>query len=317
MSCVELKDARTCVTAGSLGETMARTSLVTKFKDPATRPRIIVWGVVAIFGIAIFAVAVGFIGTSTRYFCGNPGCHKVQGDTMAAYAASSHANISCIACHEPVNATPIEFILAKVKSVGELPPTIANTYELPINKLSAYALSPEEMPSEKCTQCHSPNRLISTSPGIKIDHAVHEKEKITCATCHNRVAHNDAKAGVSLPGNALHADFMKMDACFRCHDLEGKRRAKGDCILCHPVGFELVPDTHREAGWLPKGHSEAANESMKEFGAAEVEAEELVKEGAPEDVAVAVEHCSTCHKDEFCSACHAKLSIGLKLSQKQ
>jgi hypothetical protein len=295
---------------------MRRISLVKMFKDPTTRPRFIVWVGVAIFAIAMFAVAIGFVGTSTRAFCGNPACHKVQGDTMAAYAASSHSEISCIACHEPVNANPIVFALAKVRSMGELGPTFGNTYELPLNKLSAYALSPKEMPSEKCTQCHSTNRLITANPGIIINHETHTKANITCATCHNRVAHNDAKAGVTLPGNVLHTDFMKMDSCFRCHDLEGKRRAPGECAGCHPKGFELKPETHRAAGWLPKGHSEAAGKSLKEFGAAEIEAEELVKEGAPKNVAVAVEYCSTCHKKEFCGACHDKLAAGLKVSQK-
>lgn len=296
---------------------MARRSLIGGFKDPVTRPRFIAWTGVVIFVLAIFAVAVGFVGTSTRWFCGNQGCHKVQSDTMAAYAASSHANISCIACHEPVNATPIEFVLAKMKSVGELPPTIANKYELPLNKGSAYALNPVEMPSEKCTQCHSANRLITAGPGIKIDHDVHTKAGVTCATCHNRVAHNDKAAGVKLPENKLHEDFMEMDACFRCHDLEGKRRAKGDCNLCHPIGFKLVPETHEAAGWLPKGHSEAASESLKKYGAAEVEAEDLIKEGAPKNVAVAVEHCSTCHKQQFCDDCHSKLAAGLKLTEKK
>jgi len=296
---------------------MARDSLVSLIKNKAARPRLIMWLGVVVFVIAIFAVSIGFIGTSTIWFCGNPGCHKVQGDTMDAYYASSHSQVSCIACHEPVNATPIEFIMAKVKSMGELPPTIGNTYELPINKLSAYALSPKEMPTEKCTQCHSPNRLFTTSGDVIIDHEVHNKANITCATCHNRVAHNDAKAGVKLPGNKLHTDFMKMDACFRCHDLEGKRRAKGDCALCHPKDFELKPETHNEAGWLPKVHAEAATESLIEYGAAEIHAEELVKEGVPENVAVAVEYCSTCHKKNFCSACHDKLAEGLKVPGKK
>jgi len=289
----------------------SRVSIIGRFRDPKTRPRAIVWLGMAIIGLAVFFVAVGVIGTSTKWFCANP-CHMVQSDTIASNEASVHANISCVACHEPANASPIVLVMAKVRSVGEVPPTVTGTYELPLNALSAYALNTHEMGSEQCTQCHSGKRKITPSPGIIIDHEAHEKEGVTCTTCHNRVAHNDAGIKMTLAGNRPHTDFMKMDACFRCHDLAGQRRAGGECKLCHPADFKLVPETHEEKGWLPNGHAEAAVESLKEFGAATVEAEDLVREGVSEDVAVPVEYCSTCHKKAFCDECHDKLAAGLK-----
>lgn len=294
---------------------MSRFSLIGGFRDPKTRPRYIVWFAVAIMGLAVFVVMGGMIGTSTVWFCSAP-CHKVQADTIAAYRASAHAQISCVACHEPANTNPIVVALAKAKSMAEIPPTVSNTYELPLNKLSAYALDEHEMGSKQCTQCHGKNRDITPSSGLIIKHEVHEKEGVTCTTCHNRVAHNDSAIQFTLAGNGLHEDFMEMDACFRCHDIEGKRRARGTCSLCHPKGFELVPETHG-AEWLPKAHSEAARESLREFGAAEVEAEELIHEGVSEKVAVAVEHCSTCHKKAFCAECHDKLAGALEVSRKK
>jgi len=293
---------------------MARRSLIGSFRDPVTRPRAIIWLGVAVLGLAMFVVMGGIIGTSIEWFCASP-CHKVQADTIAAYKASSHANIACVACHEPANANPLIIALAKAKSMGEIPPTVTNTFELPLNKLSGYALNTHEMGSKQCTQCHTDQRKITQSAGIIIDHKVHEEDGVTCTTCHNRIAHNDGAIKLTLEGNAPHENFMEMDACFRCHDLEGQRRAKGDCNLCHPAGFNLVPETHEAAGWLPKGHAEAAVESLTEYGVKKVEAEELVAEGVSEEVAVPVEHCSTCHKKAFCDECHAKLAEGLKVSK--
>jgi len=294
---------------------LSRTSLVGKFRDPSTRPRAIILTGVGVLVLAVLAVAGGVIATSTIWFCATP-CHKVQADTIASYEASSHSQISCMACHEPVNATPIQFAMAKLRSMGELPPTIMNKYELPLNKGSAYALNTREMGSKQCTQCHTTMRKVTPSAGVIIDHEAHAKDGVTCTTCHNRVAHNDEAIELKLPGNVKHEDFTKMDACFRCHDLEGERRAKGECNLCHTPEFALVPSTHAEVGWLPKGHANAATESLKKFGIATVEAEELVKEGVSEEVAVPVEHCSTCHKTSFCDTCHAKLADALRTAPK-
>jgi len=294
---------------------MARKGLIAGFADPVTRPRYIIWFGAAIMALALFVIFGGIIGTCTYWFCANP-CHKVQADTIAAYDASPHSKIECVACHEPVNANPVILLLAKAKSVGEIPPTVTNTFELPLNKLSGYALNAKEMGSKQCTQCHTKNRPITTSGDVIINHDVHEKEGVTCTTCHNRIAHNEKAITLSLPGNSMHEDFMEMDACFRCHDVEGKRRARGTCSLCHPKEFELVPETHAAAEWLPKGHAEAARESLTRFGEKKVEAEELVKEGAPENVAVAVEHCSTCHRQTFCAGCHDKLAAALEKTKR-
>jgi len=290
-------------------------SLIGGFRDPVTRPRYIIWFSVVILALALFVVFGGIIGTSTYWFCSVP-CHKVQADTIAAYNASSHAHVACVACHEPADGNPVVVLLAKAKSMAEVPPTVTNTFELPLNKGSAYALNTHEMGSTQCTQCHTDTRDITPGGGIIIDHEVHAKDNVTCTTCHNRIAHNDDAVEQKLPGNEKHQNFMKMDACFRCHDLEGKRRAPGKCSACHPKGFNLIPPMHESAEWLPKGHAEAATESLREFGAAEVEAEELVKEGVSEEVAVAVEYCSTCHKQSFCDACHAKLAASLGTKKK-
>lgn len=289
-----------------------------RFRNPfsgPSRPRAIIWTSVGLFVIAGIAVIAMFWATSTKWFCATP-CHSVQADTIAAYDASSHSKISCLACHEPVGAGPHILVLAKAKSALEVLTTLTGAYDLPLNAGSAYGLG-EEMKDEQCTQCHGTNRKITATKGVIIDHAVHTKNGVTCVTCHNRVAHNEENLTFTLAGNAKHADFEKMDACFRCHDIQNEGRAPGKCSTCHPTGFDLVPATHKSQEWMPAGHAEAAKEALKEYGKAELEAKKLVLEGIDKSLATPVEHCSTCHTRAFCKACHSKLGKVLEQAQKK
>lgn len=255
-----------------------------------------------------------FLATSNRAFCADA-CHKVQDDSIIAYEKSSHSEISCLACHERANANPIVFLLAKTRNLGELWKTATRTYTLPLNEGSALSLNVHEMASTQCTQCHSANRKITPSPGIIIDHAIHEKKGVTCTMCHNRIAHNEAGWELTLTGpdgkpNRKHPDFMKMDGCFRCHDLEGKKTAPGTCSLCHPKDFPLKPSNHLQAGFYQKygvssGHAELGVEDDKKFREASTEATRLIEEGVDAKLAEPVSYCSTCHvKSAFCDGCH-------------
>lgn len=253
------------------------------FKDPARRPRYIIWtGVAVLMLAAVMIVALGV--TSTRWFC-SEGCHKVQDDTIEAYERSTHANVSCMACHMPVNANPVIFILHKAEALGELYLTVRNDFELPLNGESHVALT---MSSTQCVQCHNmENRTATPSEGVKIDHAAHAEVNAACPVCHNRVAHyeggdwepklSDPKSGEK---SIKHASFMSMTACFRCHGLEKGAAAPGACSACHPADFELKPPSHREKEFFPGGHAELAKEKREEAAkAAEGEAE---GEGAKE-----------------------------------
>jgi cytochrome c7-like protein len=291
------------------------------FKDPVRRPRFIVWTFVVVFALAAFVVVM-LGATSTRWFCAEV-CHAVQDDTIRAYDVSSHSRISCMACHEPVNADTITFLFAKVKSGLEVIPTVADTFELPLNPGSALALKGgHEMGSQQCTQCHSTGREITPSEGIKIDHKVHADADIWCTVCHNRVAHNEVASPPTLihkgVKNVAHPNFMTMDACFRCHDLEGKvkmtgptaKAASGVCITCHPAGFELVPESHTAADWSIKAHGEAAREIDKKVGEEGAEAKKLAAEGIAPYLAAPVNECETCHVTaKFCDTCHERLRV--------
>ena len=145
-----------------------------------------------------------------------------------------------MACHMPVNANPVIFLIHKAEALGELAQTVTNSYELPLNAESEVALT---MTEDKCTQCHSPaTRKFTPSEGIKIDHKVHAEKAVTCTLCHNRTAHvEDFPLTLKNPEtgepNTKHADFMMMTACFRCHGQEEKAPAPGTCAACHPAGL--------------------------------------------------------------------------------
>lgn len=298
-------------------------------KNPGTRTRLTIWLGAGVLGLAaIVIVALG--ATSSYWFCAN-GCHKVQDDTITAYNHSSHSNVSCMACHMPVNANPVIFVLHKAEALGELYMTVTNDYELPLNGKSAVAL---EMKATQCTQCHNlDNRDVTPSKGVIINHKAHAEKGVACTVCHNRIAHKedfeltlkDPKTGET---NKKHANYMGMNGCFRCHTQDGPKvigasneggetmTAPGDCKLCHPKDFDLKPAYHKSTGFFPAGHAEKAGDVFKEVEVATEEAKEFKAElkqashGATEPVGAMiptmgeVNECKTCHKEQFCTDCH-------------
>ncbi len=286
------------------------------YKEPSRRPRFVIWTGVVLMALIGFVV-VALYATSTRWFCAQV-CHKVQDDAIMEYEASSHSEISCLACHMPVNADPVTFLIHKAEAgiLGGLH-TVTDTFIIPLNGASALAMEDRLMGEKQCVQCHSKNRKVTASPGIIIDHEVHEKNGVWCTLCHNRVAHpeegikfvtKDPKTGKMNPG---HPDFMKMDYCFRCHVLEGnpkpegKWQAPGACIACHTPDFDLKPASHKVKGFYPKGHAELAAEDHEKVVEEEAEAKVLEEEGIPKQLATPVSYCDTCHvREKFCTACH-------------
>ena len=294
------------------------------YKDPMRRPRYIAWTGAGVLVLALFVtIALGV--TSTNWFCAEA-CHKVQDDTIIAFNRSSHSELSCMACHMPVNADPITFLLHKTEALGELYLTATNQFELPLNPGSHLALDQSHMGSEQCTQCHDlERRNVTPSPGIVIDHAVHADAEIHCTVCHNRVAHvEDFELTLTDPQtgepNQPHEDFMLMTACYRCHTLTDESVsgivATGECEACHTPDFQLMPANHLQPGFYEpfgesSGHAQMANEDHEEY----TEARRHLDEPHPDDPmaeqlehlppVAAVGYCQTCHIERvFCDGCH-------------
>lgn len=283
--------------------------LVNAFTDPAVRPRTLVWTAVALVGLMVLAT-VGVVGTSSNWFCTQP-CHIVHYDNTLAFEAGSHVNVSCVACHEPVNGGPLTFIRMKIEVLPDLFATVFRTFHLPMNEGSAIAL---EMTDEYCTQCHNlDTRVVTSSEGIVIDHAAHSGQGVTCPTCHNRVAHPEEDVEYVLEGDKKHENWMSMDACFRCHSQEAGAKAPGRCTACHPAGFDLLPASHETSAWAPaqgrrSEHGIAATEEASRVAQATAWAEGLEKVEAVSPLEVLYEQtintCYTCHERQYCVDCH-------------
>ncbi|PKQ16649.1 MAG: hypothetical protein CVT67_04460 [Actinobacteria bacterium HGW-Actinobacteria-7] len=286
------------------------------FTNPSTRPRAIVWTGVALMAFLI-VWAAGLDGTSTYWFCTAP-CHIVHDDNTLAYQQSTHTNVACVACHEPVNTNPLHLTLLKIEVAPDAITTIRKTFELPMNDRDYVAL---EMRSEQCTQCHNmPNRTFTPQSGLLIDHAVHAKNNIQCTMCHNRVAHPEEDIKLVLAGDKKHENWMTMDGCFRCHS-RVKKDAKtppGTCTACHTDDFKLTPPSHDKKSWYTLyGDSSAHSKAAKEESATIAEALKLAAEpeGTSADVdentsvlsvksSSEVNSCYTCHAPSFCADCH-------------
>lgn len=306
-------------------------------KDPAKRTRAIIWLFVAVIAIgALYATSM--VVTSTTWFC-NDVCHNVHADNKKTYYAGVHSKVSCMACHYPPSLDPVRFALDRVDKLLDVYPTLAGTFEMPLNEYSRIALRTS---SDTCTQCHSSNRAPTPARGILIGHEAHAGSDISCTVCHNRVAHPE-KSAYTLPGNRHHEDFMTMRACFRCHGeaatVASDLKASGECATCHTESFDLTPASHRSAGgaWLtaPAGgasmHAAAANADAKEVEEATAEwnatSEHFLTKPArpimrligvdtepPLDLppAATVSECYSCHaRTTFCDPCHTRSGVAV------
>lgn len=290
------------------------TSLKSWFKS-STRPQRLMW--LGILIVAFLAFVLGSTtATSTNWFCTEP-CHNVHYDNTLTFNAGSHVMISCAACHEPFEGGLIAITLAKIEVAPDLIPTVLGTFPLPLNESHSVAF---EMDDELCTQCHSlETRKVNASYGIIIDHAAHTDRGITCASCHNRVAHPEEGIEYVQEGNRHHENWMTMDACYRCHSLEDGAEAPGECKACHTPGFDLVPATHDAAGWYAEfgessGHAAAYAQEASRVTQAEkwvAGLEEIHESAAPEDLGYeqTINTCYTCHTRQYCTDCHGGLEM--------
>lgn len=304
------------------------------FKNPISRPRAIIWtGVILVALCLSMVVVVGF--TSTTWFCSNM-CHITEDDAVSAWERSSHSEVSCISCHMPPGADPITFLMHKAAVLPELPMVVFKTFEMPHNARSHVALDPTIMPVAQCTQCHDlSKRAVTTSPGIIINHKAHDDANLTCTICHNRIAHDESgdweptlfDFTTNTP-SYKHEDFMKMDACYRCHRLaddgieaETPYKASGKCAVCHPADFDLKPASHKAENFLTDMHGKMSleevasvaksqenldthgDESPKDKESPEVKA----LEGVP--YSGVINSCYTCHTKKFCQDCHGGITM--------
>lgn len=266
-----------------------------RFKLPDLKDPQVKYKTTMYFGAAVIAVlfiaAVAIPTFSNPKFCNV--CHSQQPD-VTAWSKSSHSNVTCYGCH--VHPGLMNLIIEKAKAMSGIYYEISGNYELPINGESHYSV---ELPSEVCERCHNMKNLeVTPQKGMVMNHEVHEENGVSCAICHNRVAHgamnNQSGAGVKYNfgerKNHAYLNGLSHAGCFRCHTkkesklLEEKPEWKAPtaCDACHNKDWNL-PAGHG-AGFR-SSHGKLANSKGKEY-------------------------CYECHKkEEFCGECHEATSL--------
>ncbi|MHB9094892.1 MAG: cytochrome c3 family protein [Eubacteriales bacterium] len=151
------------------------------------------------------------------------GCHEMNPE-VATWQVSSHSKIPCTACHQ-------------VKPSDFQAQHDSQSFTKPIKMTDA-------IPSNVCEQCHSPNRVATTSGDLIIPHDRHAAAGVACVKCHAGVVHGKiAERGSAADGKyeSWDQDFAKKQAtmyyrepsmwtCIGCHrQLKVTRR----CGACH------------------------------------------------------------------------------------
>jgi hypothetical protein len=147
---------------------------------------------------------------------------------MDNWRKSTHARISCAACH--VNPGPMGFLIFAAKSIPAFYSQMIFGPK-PTNLLTVPDRS-------ACQKCHTGYRKVSTNGDLLIPHRAHvEVLKINCPTCHRNLVHSLNAQGFNKP---------EMSMCLKtCHD---GVKATNQCNKCHTR--KEVPDSHRRKDWL-------------------------------------------------------------------
>ncbi len=129
-------------------------------------------------------------------------------------SAHGQVNIACRSCH--VKPGFLNTALFKLNLYHEIYSQFSH------RKLKPWAVNRPTL--EACRECHSLNRVRSTSGDLKINHRIHvSKAKLKCTFCHNGVVHPGVgKLGKMNPPRKLCMECHKdqMSNCGYCHVIE-------------------------------------------------------------------------------------------------
>ena len=203
-------------------------------------------------GSALFVLSFGgifaFNAATNPIICAV--CHA-ESPAIESWSRSSHANITCAACHvnrglQGIASPSIWHFLAILKP-GE-------------KRLDPESLSQKSWRSVSgniCRRCHSPdNRRFTFRFGLKMDHGKHLENNIECMTCHNLAAHPLKKAQGFFPSKKeTRVDRLNMtEGCWRCHgknpdfrdpellaELPSGANPPTACLTCHSKLWQLRP----------------------------------------------------------------------------
>lgn len=162
--------------------------------------------------ITLLLAATSFFLTIPPTYC--KGCHQME-PYYDSWKVSTHGqvHITCVSCHVKPEFLPT--VLFKL-----------NFYRNIYGQLTHQKLRPLAIvtpPVKACRQCHSLNRVRSTSGDLKINHRIHvAKAKLKCTFCHSGVVHSGVgKLKKMNPPRKL---------CVECHQDQ-----MNNCSYCHVI----------------------------------------------------------------------------------
>ena len=232
--------------------------------------RKVVWPIIVLIVLAALLIFIGIPG----YFASQPSFYKGYTGFKTwheAWRASTHNKMVCIDCHTKPEL--LDETLFRVRLIKEF--------------YARFVLRPDKptifsKPSRAaCFKCHTLNKTVTTSLGLRIPHKTHltnKKVKVTnCLDCHSGLVHKKrpAKRNWIQP---------RMVTCLqsKCHN--GKQAPK-DCRTCHPPDFDLKPGYHRAAGFVTSAIGKVRSIHVRRY-----------KNNK--------EYCHMCHERAFCDDCH-------------
>jgi O-acetyl-ADP-ribose deacetylase (regulator of RNase III) len=155
---------------------------VINLNDQADRRKAIFFSIATFAVLLIMAIATyqatSFMETTT--FCGDT-CHTVMEPEKVAHDESSHARVTCTACHIGPGAE--WYVRSKITGIGQVLAVTFNTYERPI-PVPIQSLRPAE---STCEECHWPEQFHGNSLRVFPQYASDEKNTATIQTMVFRV----------------------------------------------------------------------------------------------------------------------------------
>lgn len=167
-----------------------------------------VWGTRIAFLILLFISING-----VYYYGSQPSvcrrCHS--GDLVSNIKKSTHANVSCLACHRSPG---VDGYAAQVFDYMRWLSQYAS-----LKEKNGYDVRVED---SACLRCHAEiTKKTVERWGVRARHIDLLQKGDRCVDCHNAVAHGKALAVVKEPS---------MDKCVDCHN---HKKVSADCDFCH------------------------------------------------------------------------------------
>ena len=257
-----------------------------------------IYGLVLPLFIFVSIIAMSFFVSIQSQFCAV--CHVME-PYVTTWKKTTHAKVSCYRCH--ADQGTLDWGIERTR---ELILTITNNYSEPLNKTSRLS---KHMSGSSCEGCHVIPKKLIHQDGIVISHGRHAIKKITCAYCHNRVAHRqvteiakksveeEKELGIFVGTVDLqpdyHPDRGRMRYCVKCHNgKKGGLNAPNACRTCHTSDFEFIPLNHLVLGFAPG--TKPGGIRTSEHG-----------KGAKLDRS----YCLSCHKESTCNQCHSNIRM--------